>query len=870
MAYNSFSINDIINKQASGIPVENPMVEDTNVIKNNTQVENTPVRYEGGETVKDKDGNEYVETPSTSKRIGEFLFGNGDARTLVENPPVPLKAKKGEPEFGWEWAEDAAQKIWDTGKSMDEVKKDMSKKYKLADRIINDNKNVAESAGNPDSPDYDKPVQYYKKTQSRDGLIYKTPEEQTEDLLADRYGFYKDDSDVFTGNIKPSIAIGLINKAGLKQEWKDFIENPTSEKADSIKEKLNNLRGIKSEKELKKLGFRTQSDYDAALGYTQKSLNWYVSSRVKGSNTGAENAQDKIVPEVKEEPVETTGAENAQVEETNTNTEEKTPETPTETTEPETDDGSFEKVMAGLEREDTVQEIKARKEAEEIAEKELTRKEAEKLEKDIEDAIRKEQQGQYEYEEWLKNPTLISGIFGKSGLSMARRWGLGLSALFAIFSDAAANYAKGIRGNTDFKNTAMEALNSTIKTIQDKRAETIGDNLASRPYKTATDAEEAINKEYEKLKRLSVSTYIPSDTLKAFIQESQIDTKEPLSEGLYDRFTNEARDGYISFISKNDKLKKAYLNEDGTLNAAGEYNFLKKQDYAISMYKNALGLSDERLANINARLELDKKKAEVRSAVHDVMFRTNTDYINAINAMEEENRVLETSKLEFTEAATLDAMLELAKKNRSIIAGLSTSSNKTEEGTSEEEASLNRYVNQGGLETTNEELTKRGWQAELNGEAGAKFPIKLVPISATINAGGKWSKEQAEKYVESEYNKWTRDDQSSSKKARSLSNASGRNIDDYADEVLNFINTEKSKGAAADFNKARQNVLDAIDRKIEYNNQVIDELKARKEAEGKFDTGLDSSASTTNPYVSVYNDVPTKDANWYKHRLALS
>lgn len=851
MAYNSFSINDIINNQASGIPVENTMVGDTNAIKNDTQAENTPVRYEGGETAKDKDGN----VISNDIAIPAPIPGG--------KATVPLKAKKGEPEFGWEWAEDAAQKIWDTGKSMGEVKKDMGKKYKLADRIINDNKNVAESASNPDNPDYDKPVQYYKKTQARDGLIYKTPEEQTEDLLADRYGFYRDESDVFTGNIKPSVAIGLINKAGLKQEWKDFIENPTSEKADYIKEKLNNLGRIKSEKELKKLGFKTQSDYDAALGYTQKSLNWYTSSRVKSPNTGAESAQVKDVPEVPEVKEETkadeaTGAENARVEET-------TPETPTET-----DDGSFDKIMAGLEREDTVQELKARKEAEEIAEKELTRKEAEKLEKDIEDAIRKEQQGQYEYEEWLKNPTLISGIFGKSGLSKARRIGLGLSALFAIFSDAAANYAKGIRGNTDFKNTAMDALNSTIKTIQDKRAETIGDNLASRPYKTATDAEEAINKEYEKLKRLSVSTYIPADTLKAFIQESQIDTKEPLSEGLYDRFTNEARKGYINFINKNDKLKRAYLNEDGTLNAAGEYNFLKKQGYAISMYKNALGLSDERLANINARLELDKKKAEVRSAVHDAMFRTNADYINAINAMEEENRALVTSKIDYTNAATLDAMLELAQKNRNIIAGLSTSSNKTEEGTSEEEASLNRYVNQGGLETTNEELTKRGWQAELNGEVGAKFPIKLVPISATISGGGKWSKEQAEKYVESEYNKWTKDDQISSKKARSLSNASGQNIDDYVDEVTNFINTERAKGAEADLEKVRKEVLDAINRKIDYNRQVIDELKAMREREGKFDTGLDSSASTTNPYVSMYNDVPTKNSNWYINRLALS
>ena len=40
--------------------------------------------------------------------------------------------------------------------------------------------------------------------------------------------------------------------------------------------------------------------------------------------------------------------------------------------------------------------------------------------------------------------------------------------------------------------------------------------------------------------------------------------------------------------------------------------------------------------------------------------------------------------------------------------------------------------------------------------------------------------------------------------------------------------------------------------------------------ESKFDTGENNSVSTKNPYVSMFDDVPTKDANWYRHRLALS
>ena len=34
--------------------------------------------------------------------------------------------------------------------------------------------------------------------------------------------------------------------------------------------------------------------------------------------------------------------------------------------------------------------------------------------------------------------------------------------------------------------------------------------------------------------------------------------------------------------------------------------------------------------------------------------------------------------------------------------------------------------------------------------------------------------------------------------------------------------------------------------------------------------GKYSTSSTDNPYISMYNDVPTKNSEWYKHMLALS
>ena len=883
MVNKQFYINDIINEQAQGLPLD----EQTQPVNNDTEL----VRYKGGETVKDRNGEEY------KKKIPSVI--------PAPIPTGPLKAKKGEPENGNEWAEDAAQKIWDSGRSMDDVESEMNKKWPLASTIIKDNEKVAQDAEASGSNEY---VQYYDKREATDTPTgekytqYVSPREQAESVLAERYGFYSTGNPAeLKGPIRPSVAVGILNKTGLKKDWEDFINlNGVKSPSDfarsytAFKEKLLSLRGTKSEKELKKLGFSSQEDYNMAANYLIKSFEEKANSMAnsllgKGNkeNKAEVNKVDTVtestdtVPMKNGETVDTgtsdvnsdieMNTEKASTETTNEESKEEDSkaEDSTENTEESEGDYSYALEEARLDSEMSEQEKQAQEEAEVIANKELTRKEAEELERKLEDAAMKKQQDLFDYEDWLKNPTIISGIFGRSGLSAARRVGLGLATLFAIFSDVAANYGKGINNNTDFKTAAMDQLNSTIAKIQDKRAEAIG-GMAAKPYSTTTENEEKLNKDYEKLRRLPAGTYIPKNTLQAFIQESQIDTKEPMSESLYNRFMNESREGFIDSIKRNKSLRNAYLDKDGNLNADGESKFLEKQGNAIAQYKNVLGLSDERLSNINSLLDMDKKRAEVRAKVHDVIFQTNADYINSINAMEAENRTLEESKLGFTEAKTLDAMLDLAQKNRSVISGLASSSPNTTEGTSDTESSLNRFSEQGGIEKVNEELKKHGWQAELNGEAGAKFPLKVVPITGKISAGGKWTSEQANKHLQTEYEKWTRDDQRSLSKARNLSAASGRSIDETFDEVMNWLNSEKAKGAEADFNKVRQNVLDAIDNKIQFNNQVIDELKDMREREVKFDTGENSSASTRNPYVSMYNDVPTKDANWYRYRLALS
>ena len=854
MAIRDFSINDIINEQIKNADISVDGYNAADNTANNTadiadtanvadystneiqktednemqKAENIPVRYEGGETELDKNGQPYKAKP------GSVL-----GKVIDNKEPEAIKAKKGEPEDGYEWAQDAAQKIMDTGKTYEEVEKDLANEYKLSQAQIDDDRS-----------------QYYGRR------------ELTNDILSERYKL-----DRLNGG-EQFDTIGAVrllrnNKSNLHQEWLDLHALKDINSGAEFLRRYTKLKSVladmdvhKSAKELKKLGFNSLEAYKGATNYLLNSLDTWandVAGRMLEKDKAKEGvkplkAKEEVKPlKVKEETAPTEKAAATPTEETTTTTEKTA----------SAEDTGYEATLANLTKE---QEEKAFKEAEELANREKSREEAEAEEKEIDKAARKAQQNKLDYEEWVKNPTLISGIFGKSGLSTARRVGLGLAALFAIFSDVAASYGKGIRGNTDFKTEAMDALNSTIKTIQDKRAESIGD-MAAAPYGVTTENDKKLLKDIEKIKNLPLGRYMADEgALRGFIQEAQI-TTEPLSEDYYNRFSDALKEGYINSIKNTPSLRDAYLDENGNLNDYGELQFLNKKKNAIENLGNIIEKSDERLSNIDKLLDIDEKNAKVKSTVHDAFFNTNADYINAIRVLQDENRVLEQSKLELTEAKTLDQMLESAGKFKNTVSGLSTSTSNSTESESNTEAEFNRYVESKGREEVNRELEKHGWQAELNGEVGATFPLKVVPISAELKAGGKWTNEQAQEYIDTWKTNKQKEFQDQLTKVKAASSASGTTIDAAAQAVYDFLNTEKAKGAEADFNKARENAIRAIDEKINYNNTAIEKLQEMQNTENK---GKYSTSSTDNPYISMYNDVPTKNSEWYKHMLALS
>ena len=785
------------------------------------------VRYKKGQTATDVNGNVVTE---------KNLFGKD----------VPLKTVEGEPENGFEYASEMASEMWNSGKSNDEVDADMRKKYKVASALIDKDKATeADTSVEDDRKRYN----YYIPDEVDDRKYRISPTKYAEIELARTYGLnlYDENPLATLMFIKPSVAAKIINSdTRLKNAWEAAVNGDGSPR-----NWINGLHYIDdlAKKDYKKTGFKSKSEYDTYMNYLYKSWIKFRPHDIKAENQEKTEAPAIPVKQVIEKkPVKDEKQEKTEAPEDIKAIPVKTAEEdPTESLE---EKAATEKAvqLANYIESDS-------KNKEEVDEKNAYIEESRKA---AEDATQKAIDGMFEYEDWLKNPSIMTGIFGKSGLSAAMRVGLGAAALFSIFSDAVANYAKGINNNTDFNTLAMDKLNSTINTIQNKRAEKIGE-MAARPYETTAENEAKLNTDYEKLRRTYAGAYIPRSSMLSFIQEAQINPDKEMDQYFLDNFNAASKEAFIKSLKGPEAAY--YLDQDGELNPSGEAEFLSRQLRAIKTFKNVMNISPARIDNAIARLDTEQKAAETRKKIHDVNFQVESDYINAISNMEAENAVLAQTKADFTSKRTLDGMNESLKTFKDAVSGLASSSNNTMTSENERNKFAENWSKSKQSTETNETLKKHGWSIDTKVGVTAGIP-SIGKAEGALSQD--WSREQAERYVKQQVETAMNSQARDNEKARSLSNASGETIDKSYDRIMNFLSSAPAKASGKELDKVRKEILEAIDRKIEYNNKVIDELNRMREKERFMMKPVES------PFMSMFNDVPTKNADYYRHKLQLT
>ena len=262
-------------------------------------------------------------------------------------------------------------------------------------------------------------------------------------------------------------------------------------------------------------------------------------------------------------------------------------------------------------------------------------------------------------EEWkAKGMNPIDGILSDSGLPLSKRIGLSLSLLSAISSDIMKGYVK-----KDVVNDATSELFKTYQTVRDKVGEAAGE-YAKENIQSKSKADQDVNKQAQQIRNMkNAGRYVSKDASMALLTAA-LQNDEELFESTLNELEPEIQKAYLN-KAKNLGLKNASTAGLG-------YDTFKRQ-YLLEL-KATNKNNEQFVKNINNALDIQKKRAEVKSAVHDANFKSSTDYINAINVLQQNKLDISKLKSELTSAETLKQINGLVTSYRAAVGGLSTTS----------------------------------------------------------------------------------------------------------------------------------------------------------------------------------------------------
>ena len=893
--------NNIDNEFISKIIKEQPLGDAFSVKKTE---EDKPddiqkVRYLGGEEVKDSNG----ETVTEEKRSKLPPFSKKE---------IPLTRKKGEPENAQELSQDI-HKYMDSGSSFNDAWEKEMKQYPGTAKNINEFYKARENY----EVDNDKEYQYTNDVINYDekGKGWKSklsPKESVEVESLNKLGI---DSllrgdDYYKATFKlpdeerslPATKLyQYLVKNEKLDEWQNFMSNPSSsftnfknslldeiknykefraqEKDDIVKllnetgngygkwlAELNKQEAAKKAEAAEKAkkakapkpetlgsfttpdGKTTEIKYPTVATLTDKDGNEIVID----SKQYQENREKDAINEANKQALK-----DSEAKETETVPETKTETSPTIENEESINDYN-KKYLASLEK----------KSAEDLeAERETAKERAKRISDQLEEAEA--------YDEWLKNPTILSGIFGKNGMNLAKRIGLGTAALSAIASDVLANYAKGLNNSTDFSNKAVAELNKYVDTVNTERAKAIGEK-AAKPYKTDAENEEKLNQSVTKLKRTSAGLYIPDNALRFLVQNGQLGKELIEDEKDLAIFLNEAEKGFIKNIGKNKKERDRYVvkNDDGTetLTPEGKVVFLDEMETAISDFGRVLDLDETKIANGLKLLEVEKQRAGIIKDIAAARLENTTQFMNAEADIKQRIVEASTLKTKLSEVQDREQALKLAQEAKSAFGDLSrktsidslTKEERNELFNSEEFNEVKRNLD--------EELKKHGYTIKTDAKAG----IKVVKLSA----GGDWTDEQANTAVREATTNFLNRNSENNVKSNNVNNSINKTIDNAINDVYRLYNDS----SVEDFKEKREEAINRIDELIRtlegYNTEVQriknNYLNKNPVEKTNYENVLNKynkveEKPNNNEMLNAFNTyrVPTNNINWYKHKLGL-
>src|SRR5574344_1385165 len=372
------------------------------------------------------------------------------------------------------------------------------------------------------------------------------------------------------------------------------------------------------------------------------------------------------------------------------------------------------------------------------------------------------------FNEWINdNPSVLTAVFGNSGLNFGERLGNAVGLAAAMTSDIFKGVYEGANNMANSGPTSTKAFIEPYKSIAVKNIEQIVKNKEGTAKATSEQAEAA-----QKFKALKVAKYFPNEDVTNMLAVAA----NP--------------NGDLSKIYDDDATwHKAYMNahpnvKEEDIDTKYAADFLNFKKSAWDEITNSLIVDKNRLDNTEAMQKIDMNKIAIAQAVHNLDVSKIKDWNDAKLPLQNKLTELYELRRQAQSASDEAQLIKLAKDFKDLMTGMSSTSSTA--GTSTAGTSTKSSTNTVG------------------GHAG--FDAKLA------SAGGEAS------HTGSSVNAETNAD----------NNTITLTADTNTQDVLDFANNDKLKG---EFTAAKNEYLNSIESMIQQIQFMIKQIETMSKAD---------------------------------------
>ena len=261
------------------------------------------------------------------------------------------------------------------------------------------------------------------------------------------------------------------------------------------------------------------------------------------------------------------------------------------------------------------------------------------------------------FDEWINdNPSVLTAVFGNSGLNFGERLGNAVGLAAAMTSDVFKGVYEGANNMANSGPTSTKAFIEPYKSIAAKNIEQIVKNKEGTTEATAEQA-----KDLQKTRALKIAKYLPNDDLNNILA-----LKANPDADLSKIYADDTM-WHKAYMKANPKVKE----EDIDTKYAADFLNFKQNGWNDLM--TTLSVDKGRLENTKALQDIESNKISIANKVHELGVNRFKDWNDIEQGLLKQKQDLIQLR---NKAAVADKaqLIELAKSYKDLMTGMSSTS----------------------------------------------------------------------------------------------------------------------------------------------------------------------------------------------------